>query len=122
MVVIWQGYGYIALAVATLPLLGCVGLLDFHPQVGLFAGGVGFLAASAVCFWSNRALRRAAARRVAEAADDADPDAAYRAAEAEPSHTLYFLPLSAWVWIYGAFGMFFAGAAGLNIVLKGLKN
>ncbi len=124
MLIIWQGYGYIALAAVLLPLAACVGLIDFSTGLGLLGAGVGFLLAAVICFWSNRALRRAASRRAAEASAGRDPENEFRAGgavEADPPHTLYFLPLWAWGWIYALFGLFFTLGGVAGVIRKGWK-
>ena len=123
MLVIWQGYGYVALAAAILPLAACVGLIDFGTGLGLLGGGVGMLAAGLICFGTSRSLRRAAARR-AEARAGRDPENALRAGgavEADPSHTLYFVPLWVWGWLYCAMGLFFTVGGVASIIRQGWK-
>jgi hypothetical protein len=66
--------------------------------------GVGLLAASLICLGSNRLLKRAARR-----------------ADGETVHTLYFLPLGAWGWVYGALGLFFTIAALIGIIRRGWR-
>ena len=125
MLVIWQGYGYIALAVAILPLAGCVGLIDFSNKLGFLGAGVGFLVAGLVCLAANRSFKRAAARRAEEARTGRDPDNLLRAGgavEAEPPNTLYFVPVWVWGVVYSIFGAFFGGVALVGIILKGWKD
>ena len=124
MLVIWQGYGYIALAIAVLPLAACVGLIDFDVGAGFLGAGVGMLVSGAICIGANRSFRRAAARRAAEASADRDPDNEFRAGgavEAAPPHTLYFVPLWVWGWVYCILGLFFAGTSLVGLILKGWK-
>src|SRR5262245_1892036 len=69
----------------------------------------GVLVAGLICFWANRALVRAARRREAAARAEFDPENPLRAggvADGETVHTLYFIPLWVWGWIYGIFGAF----------------
>ncbi len=125
MIVIWQGYGYVALAAAIIPLAACAGLFDFGTKLGFLGFGIGMLVASGICFGADRALRRGAARREAETAELIDPDNPHLvggAVESETVHTLYFVPLWVWGWIYGLFGLLFGGVSLVGIILKGWKD
>jgi len=123
-IVIWQGYGYIALAAFLLPLAGCVGLIDFSNRIGILGAGVGFLVASIVCFLVGRSLRRAAERRAEEAyaRRNLDKPFAVGSTQDDTPHTLYWVPLWAWGWIYGLFGLLLAGGSAVGIAMKGWKN
>ena len=125
MLVVWQGYGYIALVAAFLPLAACAGLFDIGTGVGLLGAGVGFLLGGVICVLSSRGLRKASARREAEARAERDPENPHRAGgamEAEPPHTLYFVPLWVWGWVYILFGLFVTAGALVRIFTKGWKN
>jgi hypothetical protein len=124
MIVIWQGYGYIALAAFLLPLVGCVGLIDFSNRIGILGAGVGFLVASVVCFLVGRSLTRATDRRAEEAYARRSPDEllAVGTTRNDTPHTLYWVPLWVWGWIYGLFGLLLAGGSVVGIAVKGWKN
>jgi hypothetical protein len=125
MLVIWQGYGYVALAAAILPLVACVGLIDFSNKFGFLGFGLGMIVAGLICLGANRSFKRAAARRAAEAAAERDPENALRAggsADGETVHTLYFVPLWVWGWVYCLVGVVFGGISLVGIILKGWKN
>jgi hypothetical protein len=123
-IVIWRGYGLVALAAAILPLAACVGLIDVSTGLGLLGGGLGMLAAGLICFGANRALVRAAARR-AEEATGRDPDNELRVGgtvDQETTHTLYFIPLWVWGWFYSLLGLFFTVGGIAGVIGKGWKN
>jgi hypothetical protein len=66
----------------------------------------------------------AAARRAAEAAAQRDPDNVLRAgciAEGETVHTLYFIPLGVWGWVYGVFELLFTAVALVGVFRKGWR-
>jgi hypothetical protein len=77
-----------------------------------------------ICFGANRGLKRAAARRAAEAAAQRDPENVLRAggtADGETVHTLYFIPLGAWGWMYGIAGLLFTVGAVGGVIKRGWR-
>lgn len=118
MIVIWQGRGWLALAAVLLPLATCVGLIDWRTSAAFAASGVGFVFGGLGCIAYNRWARRSVEARNEEVrARAAAQKRLIRPGDLDPGqwHTLYFLPLWIWGWVYCGFGLFMltGGIAGL---------
>jgi hypothetical protein len=90
MIIIWRGWGLLAVAVPAGPLAACGARADVPPVLA----GLALAAAGAGCWVWGRRWNRGAVR-----------------------HSLYFVPLQYWGLAYVALGVVFA-AAGIGALLR----
>lgn len=92
MILVWRGWGLLAVVAAFLPLASCGGLMDWNPLVALLCCGVTAVAGGMICRHYGRKWNQGSG-----------------------FHMMYGIPLEIWGWIYIVFGGFFAlsSAAGL---------
>jgi hypothetical protein len=124
MIVIWRGYGYIALFFAILPVAMCAGLMDVSSGVAFLAVGLSMVVAGVSCLVINVKLKIAAAARAAALRAQRDEDNEFLAGginEDEEVHSLYFIPLSVWGWFYLALGLFLAIGMTYALIRKGWR-
>jgi hypothetical protein len=84
MILIWRGRGIVALLGLFLPLGSCAGLLDWSPLVAFVVGGLTLFAGGVACRHFGRKWNQGSG-----------------------IHTLYFLPMEWWGWVYMIVGAFF---------------
>ncbi len=98
MILIWRGWGLLAI-VALFPLMAsCAGLISVEPfWVFIIASSLSMLLAGAVCVYCGIRWNRHGAE-----------------------HSLYFVPLEAWGWVYLSFAGLIALAAVGGAVKQGL--
>jgi hypothetical protein len=95
-IVIWRGWGWLAVAALVLPLAVCGSVEDTRPGLAPFLAGLALAAAGAGCWVWGRRWNRGAAR-----------------------HSLYFVPLHYWGLAYMAVGALFAAAGVAALVRPG---
>jgi hypothetical protein len=75
MILIWRGWGLLAIVALLLPLGSCVGLLDTRQGLAFVLGGLTLLGGGAACWVYGRRWNRPVTE-----------------------HSLYFIPLQYWGW------------------------
>ncbi len=92
MFLVWRGWGLLAIVAAFLPLASCAGLMDWNPLIAILCCGSTAVASGIICRHYGRKWNQGSG-----------------------FHTMYWIPLEIWGWIYIVFGGFFAllSAAGL---------
>ena len=96
MILIWRGWGLMAVVALLLPLAVCAGLLEGLPGLAFTLGGVALAAGGVVCIRYGRRWNREGTE-----------------------HSLYFVPLQAWGWIYLAVGGLFTAGGVAAVIRKG---
>ncbi|HYH64938.1 MAG TPA: hypothetical protein VD866_09615 [Urbifossiella sp.] len=95
MIFVWRGWGPMALAVAAIAVASCGGLIEFHPLAANAAFGVSLLCGGLVCLRYGRRWNRGTGY-----------------------HTLYWLPLEVWGWVYIVLGGLFGLLGAVALVMK----
>jgi hypothetical protein len=94
-ILVWEGWGLVAMVAAFLPLASCVGLMDWDPIIAELCAGVSAVASGVVC--RRLGLKWNQGRRL---------------------HTMYMIPLETWGWIYIVGGSSFVLLFGVGFVKK----
>jgi hypothetical protein len=94
MIIIWRGWGLLAIAALAAPLAVCAARTAMPAGAVPVLAGLALVAAGAGCWACGRRWNRGAAR-----------------------HSLYFVPLQFWGLAYVVFGALFA-AAGISALLR----
>ena len=96
MIVVWRGRGLVALAAAILPLLPCAGLVDLNnPALYFIAPGGASILVGLVCWRLGK-----------------------RWNQGSGYHSLYWIPLETWGWIYMVLGEFWTGLVVIGWIHK----
>lgn len=90
--VVWRGRGILAFLTAVPPIACCIGLIDWRPAVAMVVFGTALAIAGLVCRHYGR-----------------------RWNQGTGTHTMYWIPLEVWGWIYIIVGLLFAFAAGVGL-------
>jgi hypothetical protein len=94
---VWRGWGVVAAVATFLPLASCGGLMDWNPMVALACFGVTLLAGGLAC--RHYGLRW-------------NQGTGY--------HSMYWLPLEVWGWIYIVIGGVFGVLAAIALVKRAI--
>jgi len=94
MIIVWRGWGLVAVAVLAGPLAVCGACVEAHSGLAPVLTGLALAAAGAGCWAWGRRWNRGAVR-----------------------HSLYFVPLQFWGLGYVAVGLFFT-AAGIAALVR----
>ncbi len=95
MILVWRGWGPLALAALILPAASCAGLMEYSPILSIAAFGVTLLAGGVACVWCGHRWN----------------DGAW-------DHTLYWLPLQVWGWLYVVIGGLFVALVVAGVVWR----
>jgi hypothetical protein len=94
MILVWRGWGLLALVALFLPLASCAGFVDWNPAVAVALGGLTLAVGGLACVRYGRKWNRGSG-----------------------FHTMYWVPVEHWGWVYiGVGGLL--GLAGLAVVVK----
>ncbi len=93
MIFVWRGWGPVAVVAVFLPLASCAGLMDWNPMVAILSFGVSLVAGGLACRHYGLKWNQGSG-----------------------FHTMYWIPLEIWGWIYIAAGGFFAVLATIALV------
>jgi hypothetical protein len=94
---VWRGWGAIAAVATFLPLGSCVGLLDWNPMVAILCFGVTQVGGGLACRHYGLKWNQGSG-----------------------FHSMYWIPLEVWGWIYIAVGGFFAVSAAIALVKEAI--
>jgi len=97
LIFVWRGWGPLALVVLFLPLASCGGLMGWNPFVALLGFGLTTFVGGLVCRHYGRKWNQGSG-----------------------FHTMYWIPLEVWGWIYIVVGGLFSLLASAALVKKGL--
>lgn len=95
MIFAWRGWGPVAAVAAFVPLAACGGLMDWNPMVAMVCSGVSLVAGGFAC--RHYGLRWN---------------------QGSGFHSMYWIPLETWGYIYIVLGGFFAVAATIALLKK----
>jgi hypothetical protein len=84
MLLIWRGWGLMAVVAVFLPLACCAGLIETRQPLAFLTGGVTLLGGGTACWVCGRKWNRSVT-----------------------NHTFYFIPLQYWGLAYMLHGVFF---------------
>jgi hypothetical protein len=92
---VWRGWGPVGLAALILPLVSCVGFMDWNPPVAMFAFGITLTGGGLVCRHYGRKWNQGSG-----------------------THMMYWVPLEVWGWIYLVIGFLFSGLGATALIVK----
>jgi hypothetical protein len=95
MFIVWRGWGLLAVVAAFLPLASCAGLMDWNPLIAILCCGSTTVASGMICRHYGRKWNQGSG-----------------------FHTMYWIPLEIWGWIYIVFGGFLALSSAVELLLK----
>lgn len=128
MFVVWQGRGWFALLGVLLAMSSCLSLIDWNASAALLAAAVALVVSGVVCVWAARVFRRKSAQQAAKAArrrtsDEDIGDELRRGGDVDVTpHTLYWIPLGVWGWIYVVLGVMLAVLVAYRVSRRGWKD
>jgi hypothetical protein len=94
---VWRGWGPVAAVAAFLPLISCAGLMDVNPVLALACFGITLLAGGLACRYYGRKWNQGTG-----------------------FHSMYWIPLEVWGWIYLALGGVFAVLGTITLVKQAI--
>ena len=97
MIIVWRGRGFLALVATFLPLASCAGLMDFNPVLAVSLAGIATLGGGLACRHYGRKWNQGSG-----------------------FHTMYWIPLEIWGWIYIVFGGLFSLMMVAGLIRKAL--
>jgi hypothetical protein len=97
MILIWRGWGLVAVLTLFLPLASCVGFIDTRQGLAFLLAGLSLVAGGVGCWIFGRRWNH----EVTE-------------------HTFFFIPLQYWGMIYVIFGVLMSGGGIAAIIRKGV--
>jgi hypothetical protein len=96
---VWRGWGPVAVVATFLPLASCAGLMDWQPMVAMAGCGLSLLAGGLVCRHYGLKWNRGSG-----------------------FHMMYWIPLEIWGWIYIVVGGGFAVLAVVALVKQAIAS
>lgn len=93
MILIWRGWGLLAVVALFLPLASCAGLMDWNPIVAILGFGVTLVAGGLACRHYGRKWNQGSG-----------------------FHTMYWIPLEIWGWIYIVIGSLWSMLATVALI------
>ena len=97
MILIWRGWGLMAIVAVFLPLASCAGLIDSHQGLAFLLAGLTLLGGGVACWVCGRRWNRPTTE-----------------------HTLYGIPLQYWGAAYVLFGALLAVGGVAGLIRKGV--
>lgn len=98
MILVWRGWGLVAIVALFLPLASCAGFIDTNTGLAILLGGITLAVGGVACWRFGKKWNR----EVTE-------------------HSLYGVPLQAWGRIYMAFGLLFTLMGIVGGIAKAMK-
>src|SRR5688572_17019901 len=94
---VWRGWGPVAVVAAFLPLVSCAGLLEWNPMLAMLCFGITLLLGGLICRHYGVKWNQGSG-----------------------FHSMYWIPLEIWGWIYIVCGGFFGVMSAIALFRKAI--